>query len=498
MLDERTIAEDDAPPGPAERADPALDGAVQHAAQPTRATARERLSTGCHLARRHLLVPVLAGVLVAGAAHQLIEPRFTSQARISAEGRHAGTAASRAQIIGSREFARQVLAEADLTDRLVPDDAGRRLADAVGLGEPAASRDQRALRALEDGLVVRPHGDGTTAIGFTSPDPRLSADIANAFAAAYLKLRREKTAFNMDPNGAAAPVARIAASAVPATVPMSPTPLALALGLGLAALAGAFGLQALLRRRERAVPAPEPTHMPLTAPQGETQHLPWIGAEMTGDYPDDGHFVPRRRLSRDGELADLSRLIELRGEAARLVVVTGPTPDEGISRCALALGRSLASAGRRVVIVCLDVTAAPLDALTEDPRAPGLTDLLFGVASFSDAIHRENASRCHVIPPGRGAREAEGLVAADRLPLILGALIQTYDHVVLVAPPLGVTEGAADIAALGPTLILVTQPGGPATEAVRAFDHLADAGFGDIAMVTFAVPVYGPPIREAA
>ncbi|QIB36403.1 lipopolysaccharide biosynthesis protein [Ancylobacter pratisalsi] len=454
-------------------------------------------------ARRHLLAPVLAGALVAGAAHQLIEPRFTSEARISAEGRHAGTAASRAQIIGSREFARQVLADAapgesTLADRLVPDDAGRRLVDAIGLGEPAASRESLALRAIEAGLIVRPLDDGKTAIGFTSADPRLSADVANAFATAYLKLRKEKAAFNMDPNGPISTAARIAASAAPAPLPMSPSPLVLALGLGLAALVGGFGLQTLLRRRERTAPVPEPTHMPLTAPQSETQHLPWIGGEMAGDYPDDGHLVPRRRLSRDGELADLSRLIELRGDAARLVVVTGPTPDEGIARCALALGRSLASAGRRVVIVCLDVTATPLDSLTEDPRAPGLTDLLFGVASFSDAIHRENASRCHVIPPGRGAREADGLVAADRLPLILGALIQTYDHVVLVAPPLGITEGAADIAALGPTLILVTQPGGPATEAVRAFDSLADAGFGDIAMVTFTVPVYGPPMREAA
>ncbi|MCS0496980.1 lipopolysaccharide biosynthesis protein [Ancylobacter sp. MQZ15Z-1] len=491
MLDERTIAQDIASP---------------EGAHDARRTPRDGSATGnavrgglrSGFARRHLLVPALAGLLVAGVASQLVAPRYTSEARISAEGRSSGTSGSQAQIIGSREFARQLLDDKDLAARLAPDAAGKRLAGAIGLGEAGASQESRALEAIESGLDVRALADGQTAIRFTSADPRLSADIANAFAAAYLRLRREKAAFNMDPNGPISTAARLAASAVPASEPATPAPFTVALGLGFAGFGASLGLRRLLRRRERTVPPPEPTHLPQTAPQGETQHLPWIGGEMAGDYPDDDFLVPRRRLSRDGELADLSRLIELRGEAARLVVVTGPTPDEGIARCALALGRSLASAERRVVIVCLDVAAAPLDSLTEDPRAPGLTDLLFGVASFSDAIHRENASRCHVIPPGRGAREADGLIGADRLALILGALVQTYDHVVVAAPPLGGCEGAQGIAALKPTLILVTQPGGPATEAVRAFDGLADLGFAEIAMVTFAEVAENPALCEAA
>ncbi len=62
---------------------------------------------------------------------------------------------------------------------------------------------------------------------------------------------------------------------------------------------------------------------------------------------------------------------------------------------------------------------------------------------------------------------------------------------VVAAPPLGGTEGAGRIAALGPTTILVTQPGGLATDAVQAFDALAAQGFGDIAMVTFAPEAAG-------
>jgi len=281
--------------------------------------------------------------------------------------------------------------------------------------------------------------------------------------------------------------ARVIGRAAPAKAPLGPTPLAVIIGAGGFGFILGAGLQALARRRSHQG-APEETFVaPAMAPaaQGKSQHLPWIGGE-TGDDRGEGELAPRRRRSRDGELADLSRLIELRGSAARLVMVTGPTADEGISHCALALGRSLSAAHKRVVIVCLDIAADPLSTLTADPRAPGLTDLLFGVASFSDAIHRETVSRCHVIPPGRGAREADGLVSADRLILILSALEQTYDHVVVAAPPLGGADGAERIAALKPTLILVTQPGALATDAVQAFDGLAAQGFGEIAMVTFA------------
>ncbi|MDQ0510809.1 tyrosine-protein kinase family protein [Ancylobacter amanitiformis] len=430
--------------------------------------------------RRHLVLPALIGLLAGGACLLLMTPRYLAQTLLSADIRPADGLGSRSQIISSREFARQILSDNALTVRL---------ANLAGMVDGAAgSSDAAALRAVEQGLTVTDRRDGTTAVSFVASDAALATDVANAFADGYVRLRQAKAAFNMEPGGPISTGPRLAARAELASA-LPPTRGAATL---LAALAG-FGVtlagEALLRRRRAVIARPAPQ---LSAPElpasGLVQHLPWIGGE-TLDFDDGEEPVPRRRLSRDGELADLARLVELRGEAARLVVVTGAAPDDGIARCALALGRALASTERRVVIVCLDVAASPLDELTDDPRAPGLTDLLFGVASFSDAIHREPTSRCHVIPPGRGAREADGLVAADRLVLILRALEQTYDHVVVAAPPLGPCEGAQRIAALKPTVILVTRPGGAATDAVQAFDELAEQGFGEIAMVTFAVPV---------
>lgn len=454
------------------------------------ATHRAALGRGLGFARRHLILPVITGLLLAGVASQFVTPRYAAEARLWAENRTGEVGRSRFQIIGSREFARQIVRDAGLADRLAalkPAPAVR-LAQMFGAPQRAAvSADERALRAIESNLTIAAMGDGQASVQFVAGDPRVAADVANAFADGYLKLQQGTQAFSMQPAGTPNAPARVIGRATPANEPLGPTPLSVILEAGgVGALLGA-ALQAFARRRGRQATPEEilVAQVPALAIQGESQHLPWIGGE-TGDYRGEGELAPRRRRSRDGELADLSKLVELRGSAARLVMVTGPTPDEGISHCALALGRSLSAAHKRVVIVCLDIAADSLSALTADPRAPGLTDLLFGVASFSDAIHRETVSRCHVIPPGRGAREADGLVSADRLILILSALEQTYDHVVVAAPPLGGAEGAERIAALKPTLILVTQPGALATDAVQAFDGLAAQGFGEIAMVTFA------------
>lgn len=325
-------------------------------------------------------------------------------------------------------------------------------------------------------------------------EARAQRDLLESFLGRY-----RDAASRSDP-ASVQPDARIISTASAALEPTYPKKLpiilmaALAMLLLTAALAAIGAIMAAPPREGGEPDAPSP--VPGPAEGDGPHHLPWIGSQPS-DVPEGG--AARAEAKPESTLADLSRLVELRGEEARLAIVTGPEPDEGVARCAVALARSLAAPERRVVLVCLDVASETLNALAADDRSPGLSDLLFAVASFSEAIHRDGASRCHLIPPGRGARDADGLVAADRLILILSALEQTYDHVVVAAPPLGAAVGAGKIAALKPTVILVTRPDGSATNAVEAFDTLAARGFGEIAMVTFARdPATSEPEAEQA
>ncbi len=116
------------------------------------------------------------------------------------------------------------------------------------------------------------------------------------------------------------------------------------------------------------------------------------------------------------------------------VVGTGVGPDAAASDKLIALARALADKGRSI-IVDLNATPAKLAALgaAENGRASvteldGLAELLAGEASFAEVIHRDHATRLHFIPTGR--KEAD----FRDFDLILDALTETYDFIVLLTP----------------------------------------------------------------
>jgi Mrp family chromosome partitioning ATPase len=115
----------------------------------------------------------------------------------------------------------------------------------------------------------------------------------------------------------------------------------------------------------------------------------------------------------------------------------------------------------------------------------GLSDLLSGAAQFGEVIHRDRASRIHVIAPGRTARDAEQLLAAERLSIVLGALSQTYDYVVVAAPALAGLLGVDRLARFTRATVLVAAEGGEAAASAEA-DMLAAKGFSNVMIAAVA------------
>ncbi len=115
-------------------------------------------------------------------------------------------------------------------------------------------------------------------------------------------------------------------------------------------------------------------------------------------------------------------------------------------RIALHLARDLAATGARVMFLDLDPQTSPSAALSLNPRAPGLSDLLVKGAGFAEAIQRETASTLHFIVPGAGITDSAQLLTANRLSIVLGALTQTYEYVIAATPALAGLGGADRLA----------------------------------------------------
>ena len=256
--------------------------------------------------------------------------------------------------------------------------------------------------------------------------------------------------------------ARVISQAVPSSTPHFPKKLPIvavaAIGMFMFALAfAALGelLGGEVYRPVEPVFGPEPEPAPLRAASS-------LAA------------TPERLQRRLAELAD-----QMRALGSGLYLVGRAGADASSGRIAVHLARDLAAGGARVVFLDLDAETTPSAALLPEPRVVGLSDLLAGTAHFGDVIHRDRASRLHVVATGRAARSSEALIAAERLSIVIGALAQTYDYVVAAAPALATLRGAERLARFARATVLIADEGGE-TAASAAADALTARGFVNV------------------
>ena len=171
------------------------------------------------------------------------------------------------------------------------------------------------------------------------------------------------------------------------------------------------------------------------------------------------------------------------GEGGRRITVIGAGRNAGTTMMAIALARSLAARSRVVLVEC--ALASPnLSVIASDPRAPGLSELVQGTASFGQIITRDRHSRAHLILAGRAAIEGAALMQSERLSIAVEALARSYDHVIIDA------GAAADLpldrfASLAPRAVLVATDLGNAAAAIMR-EHLLEAGFVNVSVVADA------------
>ncbi|QDB99718.1 exopolysaccharide transport family protein [Mesorhizobium sp. 8] len=183
------------------------------------------------------------------------------------------------------------------------------------------------------------------------------------------------------------------------------------------------------------------------------------------------------------------------GGAARAIVVS-PEGDEAAATAVL-VAREVADAGLRVLLLDLTASGAASRPMLDSALLPGITNLLASESQFSDVIHPDHYSDCHVIPVGT-ADPARAMRAADRLPIIMQSLTTAYDLVVVECGP---TDGQGIRRLVGEgteVFVSVLEPDDTVAEAAV---KLIENGYPDLTLVTpDGRPTPGTPVpgRSAA
>jgi polysaccharide biosynthesis transport protein len=98
---------------------------------------------------------------------------------------------------------------------------------------------------------------------------------------------------------------------------------------------------------------------------------------------------------------------------------------------AIELVKAIAKSGKQVLLVDWSLDGTGYSAALGVPNKPGLTDLLQGDVSFEDVIARVPGSEAHFIASGDELADPSMADDADRINLVLDALDEAYDHIVI-------------------------------------------------------------------
>jgi polysaccharide biosynthesis transport protein len=312
----------------------------------------------------------------------------------------------------------------------------------------------------------------------------------------YLAKYREATAReNID----AAPAdGRIISRATVSNTPAYPKKLPIVLIATLATLlltSGAIATGELLRmtapRASAAVTsaltsaaAPMQVPAPPVAPYFEPHEDPKPeDAELEDVMPDDIRSAvsePRGELAAGiDEIGQLADRLGQAGGAARKVTVLGTAASEGITLTALTLARLMARQAK-IVVVDLAASSPTMTAVSADPAAPGLAELMQGEASFAQIITKDRLSRVHLVSAGRPGFDRSQL-QLPRLTLAIDALLRVYDHVLLDAG--GASDLPAELLTAHARAVVVPEASMDSDARSIMCDQLRAVGFSDVTML---------------
>lgn len=279
--------------------------------------------------------------------------------------------------------------------------------------------------------------------------------------------------------------ARIASRATPPAKPSFPKPL-LFLGVAFVGSAGLSVSLAFLLERFR-------TGFMSTRQVRELLGLPTLGIlpdieRMTprakpGDYLVDRPESVYAEAVRSAQIAFLNA----REKSAKATLITSSVPGEGKTAFAVSLGRSLALAEKKVLLVDCDLRRPAVARQLGAYEVPGLADYLRQQASLQEILRHDSRTGLDFIASGARTSEPQRLLEDPAFAPLFAKLHTLYDVVLVDTPPTMVAFDAALLAGLCDFALYVVEWDKTPRRAVQAgVEHLT----------SFDIPVGGAVLTK--
>ena len=138
------------------------------------------------------------------------------------------------------------------------------------------------------------------------------------------------------------------------------------------------------------------------------------------------------------------------GDNIRSVLITSRHEQEGKSSVAINIMRTIASCGKRVVLVDADLRCSVLASRYKFSYSQltnaGLAEYLAGMCAMEDVVYETNLENAFIVPAGREVMNSLQLLSSPRYAELIARLSKHFDVVLVDTPPAGVIVDAIEIA----------------------------------------------------
>jgi capsular exopolysaccharide synthesis family protein len=176
---------------------------------------------------------------------------------------------------------------------------------------------------------------------------------------------------------------------------------------------------------------------------------------------------------------------------SKAFVVTSSVPGEGKSTTALNTAITLAQTGQSILLIDGDLRRPQVANVLGLEPAVGLTTVLVGKIGLTDAIQKHD-SGVHVLSSGTVPPNPAELLQSQAMATLLASARETYDVIVIDAPPLLPVTDAALLASMTDGALLVVRHSKTTRDQLRgAHDRLASVAADTLGVVFNMVPKKG-------
>lgn len=425
-----------------------------------------------------IIIATLLG-LAAGAGFSLLAtPEYQSRTQIYVSVR--SDAGTTGDLVQGANYSRQIV---------------NSYVDVVGTGvvlEPVVDELGLEMPANQLSSYIAAASPSDTAlinITATSTSPEQAAEIANAVGESFKNVVQTQLEPDVETGNSPISLTTTQVALVP-TAPVSPNvPMNILLGIlvGFAAGVGLAVLRTVLDTRIHSLrDVEEVTDRPLL---GGVIDDPDVKANplTVQAKPHSPRAESYRSLRTNLQFLNVD-------ESSSTFVITSANPGEGKSTTSANLALALAETGSKVALIEADLRLPKVNEYLNVEGGAGLTDVLIGKAELNDVLQRWGRTQLYFLPAGRTPPNPSELLGSEGMRAVLSTLEDTFDYVIIDAPPvLAVTDAAVVARGNAGVLIAVASGSTKKPELEAAISALEKANANIVGVIVTMLPA-----KEAA